>query len=71
MYPLSFQNVVVVGQPSAATAPVIVAQRTHAPDYLVLSVVLFVICFLHGMWVLHICLIPALIFSIAVSPHKL
>ena len=64
------QNVVVVGQPAPSPTEV-VFQPPRAPDYLILSVVLFVVCFLHGMWQLHICLLPALIFSIVVSSVQL
>lgn len=60
------QNVVVVNQPSApATIGVTVIPRAN--DYLALTVVMMVICFIHGNLPAFVCLIPALIFANMVS----
>ena len=63
---LSLQNVVVVNS-QPAVAPVIIAHHPHAPDYLTLTIVGFVLCFFCGGVVGMLLLIPALICSVMVS----
>ena len=60
------QNVVVVSSQPAPT-PVIIAHHSHAPDYLTLTIVGFVLCFFCGGVVGMLLLIPALICSVMVS----
>ena len=62
----SLQNVVVVSSQPAPT-PVIIAHYSHAPDYLTLTIVGFVLCFFCGAVAGMLLLIPALICSIMVS----
>ena len=65
------QNVVVVGQqPSAAPLPTVVRRPPRANDYLVFTVVLFVLCLIHLNVVAVLLLIPALICSISVSADR-
>ena len=60
------QNVVVVNQPSAAPQTIHVVHN-RANDHMVLTLVMMVLCFLHGNLPAFICLIPALIFAMVVS----
>ena len=62
------QNVVVVGQPSAP-AQTIVHAPPRANEYLALTVVLCVICFLHCNLLAVLLLIPALICSCVVCEN--
>jgi len=62
----SLQNVVVVNQPTTTPTTVHVV-RTRANEYLILTVVMMVLCFLHGNLPAFVCLVPALCFSCVVS----
>ena len=61
------QNVVVVGQPSTVPHTTIVQPRPRASEYLALTLVLMILCFLHGNLLAFFCLVPALICSCVVS----
>ena len=61
------QNVVVVGQPSAPPPTVVHRTRRRENDYLVFTLVLLILCFLHGNILALLLLIPALICSVSVS----
>lgn len=63
----SIQNVVVVNQPSAPQTVVTHQVIPRANDHMVFTIVMLVICCIHGNWLALICLIPALIFSLSVS----
>ena len=63
----ALQNVVVVSQPSSPQTVVTHQVTPRANDHLVFTVVMLVICCIHGNWIALICLIPALIFSLSVS----
>ena len=56
----------VVNQPSAAPQTIHVVHN-RANEYMVLTLVMMVLCFLHGNLPAFICLIPALIFAMVVS----
>lgn len=60
------QNVVVVNQPSAPPQTLHVVHN-RANDHMVLTLVMMVLCFLHGNLPAFICLIPALCFAVVVS----
>ena len=62
-----FQNVVVVSQPSTLAHTTIIQPRPRANEYLILTVVLMVLCFIHGNLLAFFCLVPALICSYVVS----
>ena len=64
--PLSLQNVVVVSS-QPALSPVIITHQPHAPDYLILTIVGFILCFFFGGVVGMLLLIPSLICSLMVS----
>ena len=61
------QNVVVVGQPSAPPTTVVCRTQRRENDYMVFTLVLLVLCFLHGNILAVVLLIPALICSVTVS----
>ena len=61
------QNVVVVGAQPTAAPTVVVTQRPRAPDYLILTIVGFILCFFFGLVVGMVLLVPALVCSIMVS----
>ena len=63
----TFQNVVVVSQPSTLAHTTIVQPRPRANEYLILTLVLMVLCFIHGNLLAFFCLVPALICSYVVS----
>ena len=62
---IHMQNVVVVSQPTAPAATTVRVPR-RANEYLALTVVLCVLCFLHGNLLAVVLLIPALICSCVV-----
>ena len=64
---MHYQNVVVVGQPSPVPQTTIVRPHPRANEYLALTLVLMVICFIHGNLPAFFCLVPALICSCVVS----
>ena len=64
--PLSLQNVIVVSSQPAPT-PVVITHQPHAPDYLILTIVGFALCFFFGGIVGMLFMIPALICSVMVS----
>jgi hypothetical protein len=61
------QNVVVVGQPSAPSTTVVRRTQRRENDYLVFTLVLLILCFLHGNILALVLLVPALICSVTVS----
>ena len=63
------QNVVVVNQPSAPPQTIHVVHN-RANNHMVLTLVMMVLCFLHGNLPAFICLIPALCFAVVVSRHN-
>ena len=64
----NLQNVVIVGEP-APVAPVVgcVHHPVRANDYLTATLVLFILCFIHGNILAVLLLIPALICACTVS----
>ena len=65
---LCTQNVVVVDQPSGPQpATVTVRPIAREKEYLGLTVIMMVLCFLHGNFPTFFFLIPALIFAYVVS----
>ena len=64
---IHMQNVVVVGQPTAPPTTVVHATRYRANDYMVFTLVLFILCLIHGNILAIVLLIPALICSVTVS----
>ena len=58
---------VVVDQPSAAQPSTVIVERVRPRDNLICLLCLMVVCFLIGNHVAFVCLIPALILSLAVS----
>ena len=67
--PHGMQNVVVVGQPTAPNTTVI-HRQPQANDYLIFTVVLFVLCLIHCNLLAVVLLIPALICSTTVSHYQ-
>ena len=65
------QNVVVVGAQPTAAPTVVVTQQARAPDYLVLTIVGFILCFFFGGLLGMVLLVPALICSIMVGSTPL
>ena len=63
------QNVVVVNQPGSSTERVETVQP-QANDHMGLTLVIMLLCFLHGNLPAFACLIPALCFSYLVSPRR-
>ena len=59
----------VVNQPSAPPQTIHVVHN-RANNHMVLTLVMMVLCFLHGNLPAFICLIPALCFAVVVSRHN-
>ena len=58
-----------VGQPSTVPHTTIVQPQPRANEYLILTLVLMALCFIHGNLPAFICLVPALICSCVVSDY--
>ena len=67
MNPLT-QNVVVVGNQPTPQSEVVHVRAPRAPEYLMLTGVMMILCFLHGdLPAIILCLVPALLCACAVS----
>ena len=62
LYNIFLQDAVVINQPLAPPSKVD-AGHTRAKEHFILTVVMMLLCFLHGNLLAFICLIPAFLFS--------
>lgn len=66
---ISLQNVVVATQPTAMPAVTVVDPRLKPkPTVMIVTIVLTVVCLVQGCWPVLVCMAPALIAAVVVSP---